>query len=203
MTEQTLTLDLLRHGEPQGGRRFRGSQDDPLTTTGWEQMQARTRAATPWSFVLSSPLKRCRNFAEALAEQSQLTLQIEPDLQEIHFGDWEGISVDTLMHTHSEALQAHWDDPINNTPPGGESLNTFRQRIENCWENILQRYPAGHGLIVAHGGTIRILICRALGLSVSNMWRLDVPYASLSRITVYRDKQNKALPVLTFHAGHL
>nr|WP_245832014.1 histidine phosphatase family protein [Solemya velesiana gill symbiont] len=68
MKQKTL-IDLLRHGQPLGGRMYRGKQDDPLTEEGWDQMWHAASGETPWQQVISSPLRRCREFAEALTEK--------------------------------------------------------------------------------------------------------------------------------------
>ena len=57
-------VDLLRHGEPEGGRRYRGAQDDPLSERGWRQMHASGIEGAQLTGVVSSPLRRCRAFAE-------------------------------------------------------------------------------------------------------------------------------------------
>lgn len=82
----TTLVDLLRHGEPEGGRRYRGSLDDPLSDRGWDQMWRAASGDTPWDLVISSPLRRCREFAEQLSSRLQLPLTIKPDLQELGYG---------------------------------------------------------------------------------------------------------------------
>ena len=61
------TIDLIRHGEPVGGSKYRGQTDDPLSEKGWEQMRAAVGDHRPWEAILTSPLARCRAFAEKLA----------------------------------------------------------------------------------------------------------------------------------------
>ena len=63
---QITTIDLLRHGEPIGGRRYRGHIDDPLSEYGWSEMWHAVSGETPWQQIITSPLRRCREFAEAL-----------------------------------------------------------------------------------------------------------------------------------------
>ena len=58
-------IDLIRHGEPEGGRRYRGATDDPLTAAGWRQMEAAV-AGLSWQRIYSSPLVRCADFARHL-----------------------------------------------------------------------------------------------------------------------------------------
>ena len=84
------TLDLIRHGEPVGGRKYRGQIDDPLSEKGWAQMQAAVGNYVAWSRVISSPLLRCRAYAEALAAQHNLPLTFEARFKEVGFGVWEG-----------------------------------------------------------------------------------------------------------------
>ena len=73
MPETSSTLiDLLRHGEPRGGAKFRGHTDDPLSETGWTQMRAAVQGDSPWQVVVSSPLLRCAEFAAELAASLDL-----------------------------------------------------------------------------------------------------------------------------------
>jgi len=86
----TTTLDFLRHGEPVGGKRYCGQTDDPLSEKGWPQMCTVTAGARPWMAIVSSPLSRCRAFAEWLAGAAGLPLSIDERLAEVGFGVWEG-----------------------------------------------------------------------------------------------------------------
>jgi alpha-ribazole phosphatase/probable phosphoglycerate mutase len=122
-------IDLLRHGEPEGGQRYRGKRDDPLSELGWQQMRDLLPVNKPWQQIITSPLKRCSAFAEDLARQTGLPLAYEPGLREIDFGDWEGQSPAALEQADSAAFYAFYDDPLNNTPPGAEPLVDFQQRI--------------------------------------------------------------------------
>ena len=88
----TLRLDLLRHGETEQGGGLRGSIDDALTDLGWQQMRSAAKEAGPWDRIISSPLQRCARFSEELAARLSLPMTLEPGLQELHFGDWEGHS---------------------------------------------------------------------------------------------------------------
>ena len=125
----TLYLDLLRHGETELGGGLRGSLDDALTATGWQQMREAVQGRGPWDRVLSSPLQRCARFAQELAERLQLPLSLEPDLQELHFGAWEGQSAAALMETDADDLGRFWADPYAFTPPGGEPVELFSLRV--------------------------------------------------------------------------
>ena len=89
-------LDLLRHGEVQGGTRFRGEQDDPLSPLGWEQMRRATSDRPGWTRIISSPSRRCADFARELAGELGLPFEERPVFRERGFGDWEGLAADEI-----------------------------------------------------------------------------------------------------------
>lgn len=195
-------IDLMRHGEPEGGPRYRGHIDHPLTQLGWEQMRAQLGETLPWQQIITSPLLRCAAFAEDLARDTGLPLAYEPRLMEINFGDWEGKTAAELEQQDKQAFYAFYDDPLVNTPPGGESLADFQSRICAAWLDIQQQYQQRHVLVVTHGGSIRIILAQVLNMPLEAIFRLDVPYAAISRIQLLgKGAQQQAQ--LKFHAGQL
>ena len=109
----SVTLDLMRHGEPVGGRKYRGQIDDPLSEKGWAQMQAAVGDAAPWTRIVSSPLLRCRAFAEALAGRHELPLILDDRLREVGFGIWEGKSAAEIELEAPGTLARFKADPAN------------------------------------------------------------------------------------------
>ena len=65
MMPKTTIIDLLRHGEVEGGEIIRGSTDDKLTDEGWAQMQNALQGDIQWDVIISSSLLRCAEFAES------------------------------------------------------------------------------------------------------------------------------------------
>ncbi|MBF0263335.1 MAG: histidine phosphatase family protein, partial [Magnetococcales bacterium] len=118
----SLVIDLLRHGAPVGGVKYRGKLDDPLAPEGWEAMWATTRDHGPWEQIITSPLIRCAAFAHALGERMKLTPRIDPRLREMSFGDWEGRTSAELLATDGDRLTRFWRNPLENPPPGGDNL---------------------------------------------------------------------------------
>ena len=192
-------IDLLRHGEPQGGRKFRGAVDDPLSALGWEQMRAAVGATRPWQVVISSPLMRCAAFAAELAEQSACPLHIDDGFREISFGIWEGRAVAEIEEQHPQELGQFWRDPVAYPIPEGEPVPAFDQRIAEAWASLLQRHCGQHLLVATHGGVIRVLLRQLLDMPLQRIWRIEVPFASLTRIRVHCDPL--AEPYLVFHNG--
>ena len=196
------TIDLIRHGEPVGGSKYRGQTDDPLSENGWAQMRAAVGDHRPWEAILTSPLARCRAFAEKLAARLALPLEMDARLMEVGFGEWEGRTAEELLATDSERLARFWSDPMRHAPPGGETLTAFRDRILAAWEDILAHHAGRHVLIVGHAGTIRIAVCHVLDMPLDRLFRIQVPNAGITRIQVDVNGAG-VLPCLVFHAGQL
>ncbi len=198
----STTIDLLRHGEPVGGRRYRGQIDDPLSDKGWMQMRSAVGEAHPWDVIVSSTLCRCSHFAQELAHHHTLPLEMEPRLMELGFGAWEGRTAAELLRTDADILMRFWRDPIHHTPPGGEKLSAFRARVMATWEDLLARHAGRHLLLVCHAGTIRLLLSYVLNMPLERMFRIHVPNASMSRVQIDHHSEGP-LPRLMFHAGSL
>ena len=175
-------LHLMRHGEPKGGKVFRGSQDDPLTDAGWQQMHRQT-ADQHWDHIITSPLCRCLDYAQHLHETTGVDLTIEPALQEINFGDWEGCSAEELIASDSERLQRFWQDPDANPPPAGEPMEAFRSRVLAAWSNICQTYNNEENvLVLCHGGVMRVIMQSLLLLPWSSVFSIDLAYSAVIRV---------------------
>lgn len=184
MSDPTL-IDLIRHGEPAGGPMFRGSQDDPLSDTGWAQMHQALSDEDHWDSILTSPLQRCSAFARQLAAERGLTLHEEARLREISFGDWEGLTPAEVQERHGDRLARFWDNPVDNPPPEGESMEAFHARVHEAWQEWQQRLAGQRVLVVCHGGVIRMILAEVLGIPLSRSFSvLTVPYACRSRIRI-------------------
>lgn len=185
-------IDLLRHGEAAGGRRYRGSTDDPLTATGWAQMHA-VVADGKWDRIVTSPLARCCAFAAELAAERGIDVDIDARLREMGFGRWEGRSAEELMRDERDALLRFWADPVANAPPNGEPLADVARRVLEAWREHAARAAGARVLMVSHGGPIRVILGHLAGVPDSALITLPVPLASLHRIEL-RDGRPRAVP---------
>lgn len=192
MTERYL--DLLRHGEVQGGVRFRGNCDDPLSEQGWSQMSQALTDAPTWTSIISSPLRRCAAFATRCAETHDVPLVFMDALKERDFGSWEGRATDEIA---PEDLACFWNDPVGFTPPGAEPFAEFRARVLDGWRQILTRTDP-HTLVVTHGGVIRMIIAEILMMPGQATLLIEVPYASRTRLRIH---EPPGRPSLVFHRG--
>jgi len=177
-----ITLDLMRHGEPVGGRRYRGQIDDPLSEKGWVQMHAAVGDSVPWTRIVSSPLLRCRAFAEMLADRHALPLALDDRLKEIGFGVWEGKSAAEIERDAPGTLARFKADPINARPEGAEPLADFHARVATALDAMLAQHTGQHVLLVGHAGVMRMALAWALHIPLEHAYRIEVATASLTRL---------------------
>ncbi len=190
-------IDIIRHGEPDGGRRYRGSGiDDPLSKIGWQQMWNAVPEKPPWEHIISSPLSRCLKFSEALADSLNVPFSTEDNLKEIGFGCWEGRTPEDIKSNEGDALENFLRDPVNHRPDGAEPLNGFAERIWTVYTNVAEQYRGQHVLIVAHAGVIRAITSKILGMSLDDVYSsLKIEYAAIATTRISTGK--KTVMVLT------
>lgn len=170
-----LTLYLMRHGQTTHSDCLRGSLDDELTELGFAQMHSawdNFAHKDDIQAIISSDLKRCANFAKELSEKLDLPLLLIPQLQELHFGDWEGQKVADIYEQYPDELANFWQTPTKFTPPNGEPFLAFTQRIDESLldiESFACLYCIKHILIITHGGVIKYLTCKAKNLPLDDI----------------------------------
>ncbi|MFV5639877.1 histidine phosphatase family protein [Acinetobacter oleivorans] len=177
-------IDLLRHGESQYSHTLRGHLDDELTAKGWQQMQSTIEqvANQSWDVIISSSLKRCAYFAEQLAKTTQLPLLLNNDLKEMYFGDWEGVSTQQIYETSPELLANFWQKPSQYCPPRAETLMQFQTRVLKGFQELLvemQKQNWQHGLVVTHGGVIKLLACLAKQQPLDDLLKMPAELGKL------------------------
>jgi len=191
----TTYIDVIRHGEPVGGQRYRGySIDDPLTEKGWAQMRAAVPEQPQWQHIVSSPLSRCLAFSQELAKTLNVEYSIDDRVKEIGFGDWEGKTPKDILAEDSEALNHFYKDPVNNRPQGAEPLDTFSQRVWQAYQSIAEKHKGKHILIVAHAGVARAITANILRMSLDDVYsRLRIEYGAVISTSVDDDSQPRLI----------
>ncbi len=186
-------IDVIRHGEPEGGRRYRGyGIDDPLTEKGWQQMWSAIPENPGWDLIISSPLARSLDFGIALAEKMGIPCIINDQMKEIGFGVWEGLTPKEIIAADSEALNHFYQDPINNRPEGAEPLEVFSNRIWSAFQKIAAEHTGKHVLIVAHAGVARAIMANVLEMPLDDVYsRLKIEYAAIISTLIEGDSPAK------------
>lgn len=200
----TTTFYLLRHGLPEGDDCLRGQTDFALTKTGWQQMQQACKTLPQIDKVISSTLRRCALFAEDYAKKQQISCDLNDDLQEMNFGQWDGEKHDVLWDKYPQELASFWQSPHNYHPPEGETFTAFEQRINQCRDQLLSCSSNKTLLLVTHAGVIRSFLKWTLAIAPNNhsmFTSLSLPYASVIKITVYQDEHQQYWPTLHWPTG--
>ncbi|MFD3549948.1 bifunctional RNase H/acid phosphatase, partial [Streptomyces sp. NPDC058655] len=188
------TFVLLRHGEtaltPQ--KRFSGSggSDPELSPTGHRQAAAVAEALAARGTVqavVSSPLRRCRETARAVADRLGLTVTVEEGLREVDFGAWEGLTFAEVRERFPDDLQAWLDSPRAAPTGGGESFATATRRISATRDRLLAAHAGRTVLLVTHVTPVKILVRLALGAPPESLFRMELSAASLSAVAYYAD----------------
>jgi alpha-ribazole phosphatase len=195
-------IDLMRHGEPVGGRRYRGQTDDPLSEKGWQQMWDAAGDFREWQHIVTSPLQRCAAFSDALGERLGVKVTHDDRLKEAAFGEWEGLTAAEICAVDPQRIARFKQHPVEHAPKGAEPLAEFHRRVGEAWRDIVDRYRGRHVLVVGHAGMMRMVIAHAIGLSPENGYRINIENAALSRIQV-EWSEDIMLPTLLFHGGKL
>lgn len=181
-TSETI-IDLIRHGEPEGGRAFRGhSIDDPLSEKGWQQMWDAVGDDCPWDQIVTSPLERCQAFAEALMDIYKIPCETIDGFKEVGFGCWEGQTPNEIKNKNLKEYQDFYLDPVNSRPKDAEPLEDFIQRVTSNFDKIVEKYKGKHILVVAHAGVNRAIIANALHSAPIGLYRIKVNNAGISRL---------------------
>ena len=179
---QETIVDFIRHGEPVGGRRYRGGGvDDPLSEKGWQQMWAAVGEQAPWARIITSPMQRCHAFAYALADKHGLPVAVEHRFCEVGLGSWEGLSPDEIIQRDPERYAAYHRDPRVHRPDGAEALEAFGERIAAAFEDAIASHAGEQLLVVAHAGVIRAALGYVLKSDPVAWYRTRIDNAALTR----------------------
>lgn len=185
MAQTISSIDLLRHGETQGGPGFFGSTDIPLTAYGFTQMWTAVESSDcKWNYIITSPSRRCTEFSHLLQQRHAIPVKQDNRIKEIHFGDWEGCFPADLTQVEADPLTLFWRNPVKYPPPNAENLLDFEKRVLSAWHDITVQYAGQNILLVTHGGVIRIILCHILQHPVERLLEIEVCHAAMRRIQI-------------------
>ena len=177
-------LIIVRHGrtELNAARRLLGRLDpalDPLGVAQAEAVATRLGSGTVRR-VVSSPLVRARQTAEAIAAVSGTDVEIDERWIEVDYGAYDGMP---LGEVPAEAW-ASWRTDPGFAPPGGESLASVRTRVTAACEGLIADVADGEGdvVVVTHVSPIKAAVCWTLGVDDVVSWRTFVSPGSITRV---------------------
>jgi broad specificity phosphatase PhoE len=188
MADDVITIDLVRHGDVRGRQHVaRGSTDNPLSDKGWKQLGQVKAAIGNVDTIITSPLKRCRLFAESCKEP----VHVCSDFREIDFGDWEDKSADEV--DNPDLLQRFFESPMQFQAPDGEHFECFAKRVRHAWQCMLEEDIGKHRFVLAHGCVIRVILADILNMPLNNIWRMVIEPAGWTRISIMAGEQPRIL----------
>ena len=163
---------LVRHGQTEWNRieRFRGHADVPLNETGLAQAEATgNRLAQEWHpvAIYSSPRSRAVKTAEAIAKRFDLPVQIHPGLEDIDFGDWQGLTRQEAQQRWPQQIALWFNHPERARIPHGDTLKALRQRLMQTVHELSTKHPNQTIILVGHTAVNRIILLGVLGLELS------------------------------------
>lgn len=181
-------LYLVRHGETDWNKenRCQGCIDIELNKDGILQAEAAAKrlSAENIDIVYSSSLKRAYTTAEIINKSLSVDLIKNESLNEINFGEWEGLTFDEMRR------QSQYDyDKWRFTPhlvnfPGEGSLKNVQDRAMKFVNDIIDKNNGKNILIVSHGGVLKLIVLGVLGIGLEAYSKFYIINASLSIIVV-------------------
>jgi len=204
-----MKLILVRHGETEVNRAglTLSRSDVPLNEKGRLQVQrlAASFAGQQVASIYSSPLQRARSTAQAIADALGLAVQVEDDLIELDTGETEGFNAEQLWERFPDFM-AGWtgtEAPTVLFPGGSETLSEAQERAWGVVERLRQQHDSQTVVIVSHAFVILVILCRALGMSLSNFRNLRTSLAAKSVLETRPDRVILVSYNDTCHLGEL
>jgi alpha-ribazole phosphatase len=182
-------LLLVRHATSEGNGRFKGHWDVSLSRAGRRELPLLCEKCSryPVRAVYSSDLRRARQTAEAVARTLGLEVEVRPELREMDFGQWEGLTWNQIAR-RSPRLAALWIERFpRQAIPGAEPFGQFKKRIASGIGEIVAANRGQCALIVTHAGVIRFTLAKVLGLPARNLFRLAQDSCAINVIDYLED----------------
>jgi len=194
---------FVRHGQTSWNQegKYQGHSDISLNERGIKQgnLVAKRLANEKISAIYSSDLLRAQQTAEAIAEYHGLSVITKPEFREINFGIWEGLTYQEIMEDWSEILTAMYSKPGEIGPPQGESFQVVKQRVTRSLQECIAEHQEQTIVLVSHGGTMRVLLCAALGIGLDKMWSMRQDSSAINIIEYIDNRPVVALVNDTWH----
>ena len=184
-------LILVRHGQTEWNHnlKYQGHSDTCLSAIGKQQARllARRLQEVPFTAVYASDLQRAFDTAQIVAVSHNLAVQVMPQLREIKFGNWEGLTSAEIEARWPDGIRRLYTEPETLAIPGGETFLQVRERAVAAIQTLVQRHSQDTVVVVSHGGTIRTIICTALGMSLNQVWSIRQDNTAVNVLEFYED----------------
>ena len=187
-SESIKSLYLVRHGETAATEKGKicGQSDISLNEEGFMQANVLGSWFTDMdiSSIFSSPLARTVQTADAIAKAIKMPTYFKHSgLIEKKEGDWEGKTYWQIRDEDQKTWEKWSKDPIDFSPPGGESVRDFVSRTDRALKDLITNYETGNRIVLTtHAGVIKAIVMNCLNIPADNFFRIDIPPASITKI---------------------
>lgn len=201
MSDSVTTLYLMRHGEVDEAyhRKFGGTIDMELSPVGRHQAKVLGDFVQRYSFdvIYSSPMKRALATADPICTSQGHQPQIVDDLREIDFGEWTGKTWMQVAEEYQINVFTWLDELEAGRVKNAELGSEFRKRVGEATDEIVRNNQGKTVCVVCHGGVVRAILAHLMEIPLPIMGKIDIEYASVSRIDVTERKREATLLNLT------
>jgi probable phosphoglycerate mutase len=185
-------LILVRHGHVEGisPERFRGRAELPLTELGRREAEITARCiAAIWrpAAIYTSPMGRCIETGMAIGKPFGLSSSTMPGLNDIDYGDWQGLTIDEARARWRSELATWHRHPDWAAIPHGETLQQVLARAAAALREVIRHHPDDTVVLVAHDSVNRVLLLHALELSLSRYWRIKQSPCCINELDLSAD----------------
>jgi broad specificity phosphatase PhoE len=177
------TLLFIRHAETDFAGRFCGHSDPPINDRGLRQIEEfiETLKTESIDAVYASDLTRAMTTADAIGRVFGLSTIKVPELREIGFGDWEGLSWQEI-EARDQVYARRWSEAYPDLPaPGGEPFEAFQSRVLREVKHLLEITSQRCAAVVTHAGVMRIVLRSLCGLEEREAWERTKGYCCVVR----------------------
>lgn len=187
--DKACRVVLVRHALARGHGSFQGQRDASLTAVGRRQLPALIGKleGSAVDAIYCSDLSRARATAAALARRWDVAPLIRPDLREMHFGAWEGLSWAEVIERYPRIARRWLTECPQPRIPGGEPFTDFKKRVAHELRGIVVENRGRRVVVVTHAGVIRAVLGKALGITDRNLFRLAQSPCAVNVIDYFRD----------------
>ncbi len=193
-------LILIRHGQTEWNlkKKYCGFTDIGLNATGRAQVKKLQKKLENYkiNIIYSSDRKRAIQSAKILFNKREM--KIIPDLKEVGFGIFEGLSYKQIMKKHGLLYSKWLSKPYSISLPKGESLKILEKRVSKAIRKIASLHKNKVIAIVCHGGVTSVFLNHIM--KTKDFWGRVTDSASL---TIVEFKNNKWKIILFNDTKHL
>ncbi|SMD06055.1 alpha-ribazole phosphatase [Sporomusa malonica] len=190
-------LIVVRHGQTLWNleRKYQGHSDIALNDKGLRQAEAVAARLSEETIdaVYASDLSRAFKTAECIAAKHGLKVNLVPELREIKFGDWEGLTYEQISDRWPGLLGKLWTTPDELEIPGGETFHQLKERAYAAIKKIVDAHPEQTVIVVAHGGTIGTILCAMLDIHLNHVWSIKQDNTAVNIIDYYDGRPTLSL----------